>query len=205
MTRLHTQAQLAEAIRAHAPVNPQEAEDQAVMLRLLETWDDLLDRSNPVAHFTGSAWIVNRSRTKTLLVHHDLYRSWAWTGGHADGEADLLSVAMREAMEETGVTSVVPLGEGIATLDILPVWSHVKRGRFVASHLHLNAAYLLEADEDEPLVIREGENSGVMWVPLGEVERFSTEPDMYPVYEKLTRRVTGQQAKGHLIGHTRDF
>jgi len=182
-----TQEQLAVHIRAHQPVNPQEMEDQAVMLRLLDTWDDLLDRANPVAHFTGSAWIVNRARTKTLLVHHNLYRSWAWTGGHADGEADLLSVAMREALEETGLKGVSPVFTDIATIDILPVWSHVKRGRFVASHLHLNAAYLLEADESDSLSVREGENSGVMWVPLDEVNRYSTEPDMFPVYEKLTR------------------
>ncbi len=187
-----TQAQLAGHIRAHRPFNPQEAEDQRVMLRLLDTWDDLLGRANPVAHFTGSAWIVNRARTKTLLVHHDLYRSWAWTGGHADGEADLLSVAMREALEETGLKAVVPILPDIATIDILPVWSHVKRGRFVASHLHLNAAYLLEADENDPLTVREGENSGVKWVPLDEVDRYSSEPDMYPVYEKLTRLLAGR-------------
>ncbi len=94
---------------------------------------------------------------------------------------------MREALEETGLKGVSPVFTDIATIDILPVWSHVKRGRFVASHLHLNAAYLLGADESDSLSVREGENSGVMWVPLDEVNRYSTEPDMFPVYEKLTR------------------
>ena len=176
-------------IRAYQPIGTQEESDREVMLSLLERHDDLLDRRNRVAHFTGSAWIVNRERTKTLMVYHNLYRSWSWTGGHADGEADLLSVAMREAIEETGVKAVKPLESGIYALDILPVWSHVRRGVFVPSHLHLNAAFLLEADEADPLTVCEGENSGVMWVPLTEVNHHSVEPDMHPVYDKLTHRL----------------
>jgi len=160
-----------------------------VMLSLLRTHGDLLDRTNQVAHFTGSAWIVNRERTKTLMVYHNLYRSWSWTGGHADGEADLLSVAMREAVEETGVTQVIPLLEEIFALDILPVWSHMRKGLFVPSHLHLNATYLLEADETDLLVVREEENSAVKWVPLQEVNRYSVEPDMHAVYDKLSERL----------------
>jgi len=181
--------QLTAGITGYEPGNPQEAGDRSVMLSLLRTHGDLLDRTNQVAHFTGSAWIVNRERTKTLMVYHNLYRSWSWTGGHADGEADLLSVAMREAVEETGVTQVIPLLEEIFALDILPVWSHMRKGLFVPSHLHLNATYLLEADETDLLVVREEENSAVKWVPLQEVNRYSVEPDMHAVYDKLSERL----------------
>ena len=85
------------------------------------------------------------------MAHHNIYRVWAWTGGHADGESDLLSVALREAREETGVTHLLPLSADIMSLDILPVWGHVKRGRYVTAHQHLNVSYLLVADEMDSL------------------------------------------------------
>ena len=58
-----------------------------------------------------------------------------------------------------------PLSPAIASLDILPVWGHVKRGKWVPSHQHLNVSYLLVADESDALQIREGENSRVGWLP----------------------------------------
>lgn len=184
-----TQQHLRQQILAHVPQGEQEMADRALMLMLMDKHQDLLLRENAAAHFTGSAWIVNPDRTKVLLVYHDMYQSWSWTGGHADGEADLLSVAMREAMEETGLQKVTPLSETILALDVLPVWSHLKRGRFVSTHLHLNAAYLLEADESEPIRMQPGENSGVKWVPIDEVAAYSTEPDMHPVYARLSQRM----------------
>jgi 8-oxo-dGTP pyrophosphatase MutT (NUDIX family) len=185
---------LEHAVRAYEPQNLQEAGDKAAIISCMEVFGNLLDRSNLVAHFTGSAWIVNRERTKTLMVYHNLYRSWSWTGGHADGEADLLSVAIREALEETGIMKVKPLFEGIFALDILPVWSHMRKGLFVPSHLHLNAAFLVEADEADPLAVREEENSDVKWIPIDDANRYSTEPDMHPVYNKLTMRLQAIRA-----------
>lgn len=183
------QQQLKRELDAHFPRGEQEQADRALMLMLMDRYDNLLTRENTAAHFTGSAWIVNRDRTNVLLVYHDMYRSWSWTGGHADGEADLLSVAVREAMEETGLETVIPVSTAILALDVLPVWSHMKQGRYVSSHLHLNAAYLLEADERSPIRMRPGENSGVKWVPLEEISRCCSEPDMIPVYSRLIKRM----------------
>ena len=184
-----TQAQLRLELEAHAPSGEQEVADRALMLGLMDKHEDLLSRDNTAAHFTGSSWIVNRERTKVLMVFHNLYQSWSWTGGHADGEADLLSVAMREAMEETGLQHVHPVSEGILALDVLPVWSHMRRGVFVSTHLHLNAAYLLEADETAPIQTRPEENSGVKWIPIGEVTTHCSEPDMQPIYARLNQRM----------------
>lgn len=179
---------LAVELQAYEPTCAQELGDRAAMISCLPAFSDILDR-NLVAHFTGSAWIVNKERTKVLMVYHNLYQSWSWTGGHADGEADLLAVAMREAVEETGVSQVMPVFDGIFALDVLPVWSHVRRGVFVPSHLHLNAAYLLEADEADALSVCADENSGVAWIPLDEVHAHVSEPDMLPVYDKLMARM----------------
>jgi ADP-ribose pyrophosphatase YjhB (NUDIX family) len=121
------------------------------MEHCLDTEPDLFSRENPVAHFTASAWVVNSQRTRVLLAHHNLYRSWSWLGGHADGQRDLLQTALREVREESGLRSVRPADPRPFSLEVLAVAGHVRRGAYVPSHLHLNVTYLLEADESEPL------------------------------------------------------
>ena len=106
-------------------------------------------------------------------------------GGHADGEQDLLSVALREAREESGVAHVRPVSEEIYSLEILPVTQHVKRGKFVSAHLHLNLTYLLEADAHDALRCKPDENSGVRWFQPDEVCAAVSEPPMRVIYQKL--------------------
>lgn len=180
---------LPEKIRAFPPFNAQEAADRELMLRHLERYDGLLTRDNPVMHFTASAWVVSPDRKKVLMVYHNIYRSWSWTGGHADGEEDLLSVALREVREETGLLDVCPLSSDIFSLEILGVNAHVKRGHHVSTHLHLNATFLLEADPAQPLRVKPDENSAVAWIPAGEVIARSSEPDMRVVYRKLMEKL----------------
>ena len=86
---------LYEQIKNYNPVNDQERNDKEQMLRFMEQNSDYLSRENQIAHFTTSIWTVNKERTKTLMVYHNLYDSWSWIGGHADGEEDLCAVAMR--------------------------------------------------------------------------------------------------------------
>lgn len=183
---------LIEQLKAYESYNEQEANDKAVMLRLLEKEDqpDIFTRENEVTHFTASAWLVNKEHTKVLMIYHNIYNSWAWTGGHADGETDLLAVAMKEAMEETGVETVRPVSEEIFSIEILTVDGHVKRGKYVPSHLHLNVTYLLEADEAEVLRVQPDENSDVKWFALEEALGKSSEPWMVErVYRKLNEKL----------------
>ena len=180
--------ELERQLAAYHPCCEQEAVDRDVMLHFLRENTDAFTRENLVAHFTASSWIVNSSRTQALMAWHNLYRAWSWTGGHADGETDLLSVALREAREETGVEHIRPLSPAIASLDILPVWGHVKRGKWVPSHQHLNVSYLLVADESDALQIREGENSRVGWLPAERLLDYTNEWQMDGVYAKLLAR-----------------
>jgi ADP-ribose pyrophosphatase YjhB (NUDIX family) len=177
-------------IARYAPYNAQEARDKTVILDFMDRHADAFLRSNLIAHMTASAWVVNAARDKVLMVYHRLYDSWSWTGGHADGEEDLLSVAMREVREETGVHSVRPVSEGIYSLEILTVDGHEKRGEYVPSHLHLNVTYLLEADEHDALQICEAENSGVRWFTLDGALKASTEPWFVErIYRKLNDKL----------------
>ena len=183
-------AELTEAIRSYQPTNEQETADKEVILAFLSEKENAFDRENLIAHMTASAWVVNHERTKVLMVYHRIYDSWSWTGGHADGETDLLSVALREVKEETGIRKVTPVSGEIFSLETLTVDGHEKHGKYVPSHLHLNLTYLLEADETEPLTICEDENKGVAWFSLDDALKASTEPWFVKrIYGKLNEKL----------------
>lgn len=181
---------LKEQIEKYVPINDQEKKDKEFMLKVFEDFDDVLTRENEYVHFTSSAFVVNKNRDKVLMIYHNIYNSWGWTGGHADGEEDLLSVAIREVEEETSVKNVKVLNNGeIVAIDTLPVAGHVKRGKYVASHTHLSVAYVFEADENDQIRIKEDENSNVAWQDINKAVELSTEPHMKPVYTKIIDKV----------------
>lgn len=186
---------LRQQIENYTPYNAQEAKDQELILRYMDTFDNLLTRDNEFAHFTASAWLVNKDRTKVLMVYHNIYQSWSWVGGHADGNADLLGVAMKEAKEETGLKQVTPVLKDIFSIEILGVAAHEKKGRHVATHLHLNATFLLEANEHELLHIKPDENSDIKWFLLDEAVEASTERELQVVYKKLNEKLRLLQGK----------
>ena len=177
---------LLQEIQNYEPVNEQETRDKEIMLQFIKNNPDCLTRENQVAHFTTSIWTVNKERTKTLMVYHNIYNSWSWIGGHADGSDDLATVAMRELEEETGIKNAKLVSDEILSLEILTVDGHMKKGVYVPSHLHLNVTYLAEADEAELLVVKEDENKDVKWWPLEEALEVSSEPWMVEhIYKKL--------------------
>lgn len=178
-----------QEIMAYQPYNEQERTDKARMLEYIDTYQDLLTRENKLAHFTASAWIVNQNLKKVVMAHHNIYDSWAWVGGHVDGDANFLRVALKEANEETGLESVKALREEIYALEILDVPAHEKRGEKIAEHLHLNVTYLLQADERESLVIKSDENSALDWVERDQAVVLSTEPFMKTIYQKLNDKL----------------
>ena len=181
---------LLKQLTAFVPFNEQEARDRELLLGCLRREPEVLTRKNPLAHFTASAWVVNPAHTRVLMAYHNIYRSWSWLGGHADGESDLLAVTLREVREESGIRSARPVSRDIFSVEALTVDGHEKRGAYVSSHLHLNATYLLEADEEEALSIKPDENSGVRWFTLEESETVPSEPWFCArVYRKLNEKL----------------
>lgn len=179
----------AEPIASFRPGDAREAQEQRMILRMIDRLGDaILLRESEIAHMTASSIIVSPDRRRTLMAFHRIYNSWAWTGGHADGESDFEAIARREAQEETGISGLHRLGAGVASIEILPVWAHKKRGKAVGSHLHLNVSYLFEADDSLPLSVREDENSAVSWIEIDRLAEKVSEPPMLPVYERLIRR-----------------
>ena len=179
---------LREMIENYIPFNEQEIKDKEIFLKYIDTFDDVLSRKNEFAHFTSSAFVLNEKKDKVLMIHHNIYKSWAWTGGHADEEEDLLGVAIREVKEETGVNAH-PITEQMFNIDTIPVLGHMKNGKYVPAHIHLSAGYLCIASEDEKLIIKEDENSGIKWVPINNVADMTSETYMKSVYNKMIEKI----------------
>ena len=116
-----TRQELIASIEQYQPYNEQEERDKVLILEWIKNNENAFSRDNLVAHMTASAWVVNKDRSKVLMVYHNIYNSWSWLGGHADGETDLLSVAIREVKEEAGISHVVPVTEDIFSMESLTV------------------------------------------------------------------------------------
>ena len=152
-----------------------------------------LSRNNKIGHVTVSCYIVNKKHNKVLMVYHNIYDSWSWTGGHTDNDNDLLNVALKEAKEDTGIKDIKPLSKDIFSLEILCVDGHIKKGKYVNSHLHLNITYLLCGNEDDQLLIKEDENSNVKWFNIDEAILASNEKWFREnIYSKLNKKFKEQ-------------
>lgn len=179
-----------EYIKNYIPYNSQEAKDKDLIIECINKFNNILTRENLIAHITSSGYIVNKERSKVLMIYHNIYQSWSWTGGHADGDSNLLHVAIKEAKEETGLKNVTPITENILGLDVLNVNGHVKKGKYISSHLHLSIAYLLEANEEDELIINEEETNGVKWIPIDELHIHCTEDHIVKtVYSKFNKKI----------------
>lgn len=176
-------------VKSYIPVNEQEATDRRTLLNWLDCSEDISTRDNLTAHLTASAWVVTPDRKQVLMAYHKLYDSWAWLGGHADGDWDLFRVAEKEAREESGIHSLSPISSDPISLEILTVSGHEKKGKYVPCHLHLNLTYLFEAEPDQELACKPDENTGVAWLDMDKLDRFCNEPWFVErVYSKLVHR-----------------
>ncbi|MFP4478811.1 MAG: NUDIX hydrolase [Candidatus Izemoplasmatales bacterium] len=171
-------------IENYKPYNEHEIMDKQLILNFIQNNSDHLYRENLAGHITSSAIVINQDKTKVLFAYHNIYDSWGWVGGHNDGDDDLLKVAIKETKEETGIKEVKPYLEDIYMLDVIYVENHIKNGKLVPDHLHLNVTYLLIADDTQILKVKEDENQAVAWIELEDVFNKISEPRMVPIYKK---------------------
>ena len=176
-------------IQNYLPVNEQEQTDKHILLAWLRRPEDLSVRENLTGHLTASAWVVSPDRKQVLMAYHKLYDSWAWLGGHADGDWDLCRVAGKEAREESGIKTLKPVSPEPISLEILTVSGHEKKGKYVPCHLHLNLTYLFEAEPEQALQCKPDENSGVAWLDMDALAEKCNEPWFVDrIYSKLVKK-----------------
>jgi len=144
--------------------------------------EDCFERFLLSGHITGSAWVVDSAREQVLLTHHRFLDKWLQLGGHADGESNVLKVALREAHEESGIDGIRPVNESVFDVDIHEIPA---RGA-EPSHFHYDVRFLLEADSSRPLLLT-SESKALAWVKLSEVERLTSERSVLRMVQKTPR------------------
>lgn len=166
---------------------PRGEEESRTLRRLREKYAEdgavILTRDSNV-HVTVSAWVTDETCDHVLFAYHKIYRSYAWLGGHADEERDLAAVALKEAEEESGIRACAAYPFPVS-IELLSVPAHVKKGKSVPKHEHLNVAFWLVADRGAKICVCEEENSAVAWLPAHKLDEYVDEPSMLPVYRKI--------------------
>lgn len=176
-------------VQNYIPYNEQEEKDKKLILQQLSA-DNILTRKNHLAHLTVSAWIVSPDYQKVLMAYHNIYQSYAWLGGHLDGNADIVSVIKKEIQEESGLSEFQLIENQLFSLEVLTVDGHVKNGEYVSSHLHLNLTFLCIANTDLPIHIRPSENSQIAWLEVDKINQSVSEVwFMKHIYQKLIDKV----------------
>lgn len=173
---------LLDLLEAYAVRHPEESATVSAFQSFVRAEPNCFERSLLIGHITGSGWIVDASGTRTLLTHHRKLNVWLQPGGHADGDSDVLAVAMKECCEETGLDELAPVSTAIFDLDIHPIPA---RGE-VPSHLHYDVRFLIRDSGDGHYTVTE-ESHDLAWVANAELERYTTEISMMRMRDKVVR------------------
>lgn len=165
-------------IREYKPFDEAEARDQKYILDLMARYDNIFSRENDFVHFSASGLALNEDFTKMICVYHNIFGGWVYPGGHADGNENLLDVALGETEEEcfdvkdlnTGLYfKTRPVFENIFSLQSFAIKGHYKKGVYIPAHIHLDILYLLMIDERRRLKVKPDENAGVALFDLNEL------------------------------------
>lgn len=176
-------------LKAYKPYNEQEQSDVALIIEAEEKLGEILTRENKFGHLCASSFVINKSHDKVLCIYHNIFDSWTFAGGHADGDDDMLYVAKKELEEETSLKEYKLLVNEPIAVDSIAIAAHCKNGKFVSSHMHYNITYLFEADENQDIKVLADENKDVKWLTFDELLNKSTEPHMVVIFKKIIERI----------------
>jgi 8-oxo-dGTP pyrophosphatase MutT (NUDIX family) len=173
---------LVAELRAYRPADAREAAMRDRLVALVADDADAFERTRVAGHVTASTWIVDRSRTRTLLTHHRKLGRWLQLGGHVDGEVDLRAAALREAREESGLAALRFVDGAIYDVDIHRIPA---RGA-EAAHEHFDVRFLLEANSGEPIAVSD-ESHDVAWHPIAQIAALGADESVLRLARKTPR------------------
>lgn len=178
---------LLDMLSQYQGIDNEEESMRQRMLSFVKEHENCFDRELAIGHITGSAWIVNPSMTKTLMLHHAKLNRWLQPGGHSDGDPNTVNVALREASEESGVAKedIILAKPGIFDVDIHTIPGNKKE----AEHEHFDVRFLLEIDDSIPLVSND-ESHEVRWLDLDEVMSFNEDRSITRMLEKTKHTIS---------------
>lgn len=179
---------LKETVRSYVPCDKCEEIDKAQMLMFIDHFDNVLTRDNLIGHFSASAFVINKKRTKMALVYNSINDSWSYPSRHADGEEDLLSVAYREVREEVG------LNVNFLSLKPFLIFSnsvnqHVENGMYIPAHIHFDTLYLMEADDSISLEYRSDSLKEYRWILFDKFNNENMVDYVEPIAKKVLKKI----------------
>lgn len=167
-------------IESYTPHDEKEHQDKGRMLALLHSTDDCFERHHFPCHFTGSAWVVSPDGRQILMTHHKALDKWLQFGGHADGDIHIRSVALREALEESGIDAFEFITPGIFDLDIHAIPENSRRNE--PAHFHYDLRYLLRARTTD--ILLSDESNALQWFTPPELIAMNLSPEINRMLEK---------------------
>lgn len=170
---------LLKKLRSYEASDKREEESRQRIIEFVEANPDCFERSLQQGHITGAAWLVNAANSHALLTHHRKLGLWLQLGGHADGDIDVLNVALREAREESGIERIVPVTDAIFDVDVHRIPTHGGQ----PAHYHYDLRFLLQVDGEHPICANE-ESLALAWVPKSEVPRLHTDHSVLRMHRK---------------------
>lgn len=178
-TYMHRQL-LLSLLENHQPFDKNEEAMLQQTIDFVRQNPQCFERSLAIGHITGSAWIVDESRDYAILMHHKKLNRWFQPGGHADGETNVLNVAIKEAQEETGVVDLKILSHAIYDVDVHLIPENPKE----LAHYHFDIRFLFEVKKDIPLKIN-AESKEIKWVKHVQIPNFNNSESILRMIRKL--------------------
>jgi 8-oxo-dGTP pyrophosphatase MutT (NUDIX family) len=154
----------ADWLAGYEALGKTEEADVERVRQLMASGADPWSRATPL-HLTASALVVHPASRRVLLRWHQRQGRWLQVGGHGDpGESDPLAIALREAVEETGLPDLAPWPDGAIRHVVV---CDVAAGKGEPAHEHADLRYLMVTEQ--PHAVRpEGPDAPLRWLGIDE-------------------------------------
>lgn len=169
---------LIDLVQAHNPISEMESEHKKSTLEFLENNENCISQSNLAGHITASAWLITTDRRFVLLTHHRKLSRWLQLGGHVESDTTIQQAALREAKEESGISSITLLSQSIFDIDV----HRIPARKDIPTHFHYDLRFLLGTSEME--FCTSEESNELKWVQIAELDRLVSDESMHRMAEK---------------------